>query len=150
MSIRAIRKLEQAWSSDSRWDGIIRPCSAKDVMCIRGALAIEYTLARQGASRLWNLIQDACVDALSPTAWTLSLMRISSAAKHRPRISTTPGSSRKPSMKSIRENFPLTIERLHLTGNATWRTHCPGLAGGTRGYGVQVPVCYAGRFPYPQ
>jgi len=53
------------WSNDSRWSGITRPYSAFDVLRLRGSVQIEYTLARLGAERLWNLIHsDPYVPAL--------------------------------------------------------------------------------------
>jgi len=44
------------WSSDARWAGITRTYSAADVRRLRGTIQIEYTLARLGAERLWNLM----------------------------------------------------------------------------------------------
>src|SRR5579859_6873665 len=45
------------WSSDPRWAGISRPYAHSDVLRLRGSIQIEYTLARLGAERLWNLMQ---------------------------------------------------------------------------------------------
>lgn len=44
------------WSSNARWTGITRPYSYDDVLRLRGTIQIEYTLARLGAERLWNLM----------------------------------------------------------------------------------------------
>src|ERR1700719_925347 len=44
------------WSSDARWAGITRTYSEADVRRLRGTIQIEYTLARLGAERLWNLM----------------------------------------------------------------------------------------------
>src|ERR1700756_1132097 len=53
------------WTSDPRWSGITRPYSHSDVVRLRGSIQIEYTLARLGAERLWNLMHtDAYVPAL--------------------------------------------------------------------------------------
>lgn len=41
---------------NSRWQGITRPYSNEDVERLRGSVRIEYTLARLGADRLWNLL----------------------------------------------------------------------------------------------
>ena len=49
--------LQKQWETDPRWNGIIRPYSAEDVLRLRGSVQIEYTLARLGAERLWNLLQ---------------------------------------------------------------------------------------------
>ncbi|MGV3625681.1 MAG: isocitrate lyase [Archangium sp.] len=40
----------------NRFDGITRPYSKADVEKLRGSVKIEYTLARLGAMRLWELI----------------------------------------------------------------------------------------------
>jgi isocitrate lyase len=53
------------WDSDPRWVGITRTYSAADVRRLRGSIQIEYTLARLGAERLWNLMHsDDYVPAL--------------------------------------------------------------------------------------
>jgi isocitrate lyase len=44
------------WSNDPRWDGVTRPYSYSDVLRLRGSIQIEYTLAKLGAERLWNLM----------------------------------------------------------------------------------------------
>jgi isocitrate lyase len=44
------------WSNDPRWNGITRPYSYADVLRLRGSIQIEYTLAKLGAERLWNLM----------------------------------------------------------------------------------------------
>ncbi len=40
-----------------RFDGIHRPYGVADVERLRGSLAIEHTLARRGAGRLWELLR---------------------------------------------------------------------------------------------
>lgn len=44
------------WSNDPRWAGVTRPYAYSDVLRLRGSIQIEYTLARLGAERLWNLM----------------------------------------------------------------------------------------------
>jgi isocitrate lyase len=39
-----------------RWKGIVRPYTQADVDRIKGKTRIEYTLARLGAERLWQLM----------------------------------------------------------------------------------------------
>src|SRR3989441_3799021 len=50
--------LEHAWKRGSRWRGVTRPYTAGDVYRLRGSIDIEYSLARYGAARLWQLFQD--------------------------------------------------------------------------------------------
>jgi isocitrate lyase len=40
-----------------RWQGVIRPYTKEDVERLRGSFRIEYTLAREGAKRLWSLLK---------------------------------------------------------------------------------------------
>jgi isocitrate lyase len=51
-----IAQLERDWAENPRWKGIKRGYSAADVVKLRGSLAIEHTLARRGAEKLWNLV----------------------------------------------------------------------------------------------
>src|SRR5881409_2543205 len=53
-----ITSLEHAWKTGSRWLGVTRPYTAGDVYRLRGSIDIEYSLARYGAARLWQLFQD--------------------------------------------------------------------------------------------
>ena len=41
-----------------RWNGIERLYSEEDVERLRGTIRIEHSLARLGAERLWQLLQD--------------------------------------------------------------------------------------------
>jgi isocitrate lyase len=50
-------RLTREWESP-RWQGIQRDYSAEDVLRLRGSLAIEHTLARRGAERLWSLLHE--------------------------------------------------------------------------------------------
>lgn len=54
---RAIKQLEDMWCSE-RWQGIKRTYSADDVLRLRGSVQIEHTLARRGAERLWELLNN--------------------------------------------------------------------------------------------
>ena len=57
--------LEKQWRDDPRWQGMERGYSAADVVRLRGSVAIEYTLARRGAERLWDALEtQPCVRAL--------------------------------------------------------------------------------------
>ena len=49
--------LTQEWETDPRWSDIKRNYTAEDVIRLRGSIAEEHTLARRGASRLWELLQ---------------------------------------------------------------------------------------------
>ena len=51
-------RLRKDWAESPRWKGVERGYTAEDVVRLRGSLAIEHTLARRGAEKLWKLIQD--------------------------------------------------------------------------------------------
>src|SRR5213082_2572164 len=51
-------RLERTWSTDPRWEGIVRPYAAEEVIKLRGSIVPEHTLARVGAERLWDLMND--------------------------------------------------------------------------------------------
>src|SRR6202044_1723401 len=51
-----IQQIETNWKSP-RWAGIKRGYTAEDVYTLRGSVHIEYSLARSGAERLWNELQ---------------------------------------------------------------------------------------------
>ena len=53
-----IRKLEQNWAENSRWKGVRRDYTAADVIRLRGSVQIEHTLARRGAEKLWELVNE--------------------------------------------------------------------------------------------
>ena len=50
-------QLEARWRDDPRWSGVERTYGATDVVRLRGSVVAEHTLARNGAERLWELLQ---------------------------------------------------------------------------------------------
>jgi isocitrate lyase len=53
-----VNDLKKRWAADGRWAGIQRPYSAEDVVKLRGSFHVEYSIARQGAERLWHLLHN--------------------------------------------------------------------------------------------
>ncbi len=53
----AVAEIERQWATDPRWAGVERTYSAADVVRLRGSVPMEYSLARQGAERLWSLLR---------------------------------------------------------------------------------------------
>ena len=49
-------QLKLDWSNNARWDGVTRTYSAEDVVRLRGTVAIEHSLARLGAEKLWRYL----------------------------------------------------------------------------------------------
>ncbi|HUQ27216.1 MAG TPA: isocitrate lyase, partial [Usitatibacter sp.] len=60
MSIRELEtaRLRKDWNDNPRWKGVKRGYTAEDVYRLRGSVAIEHTLARRGAEKLWKLMQE--------------------------------------------------------------------------------------------
>ncbi len=56
MNAHYASELERDWEGNLRWQGIVHPYSAEDVIRLRGSIKIDYTLARLGSDRLWNLL----------------------------------------------------------------------------------------------
>ncbi|MBD3109958.1 isocitrate lyase [Bacillus sp. AGMB 02131] len=77
-----INQLEQSWQNDARWNGITRPYSAEDVINLRGSLDIEYTLARRGSEKLWNLINtEDFVNALGALTGNQAMQQVKAGLK---------------------------------------------------------------------
>jgi len=51
---RSASEIQHSWAHDARWKGIVRHYGVEDVVRLRGTLHVEHTLARLGASRLWE------------------------------------------------------------------------------------------------
>ena len=53
-----VNNLNQEWTYNPRWQGVERPYGAEEVRKLQGSLQVEHTLARVGAERLWELMQE--------------------------------------------------------------------------------------------
>ena len=51
-----IKRIEADWATNDRWKGMKRGYTAADVARLRGTVKIEYSLARQGAEKLWGYL----------------------------------------------------------------------------------------------
>ncbi|WP_169085055.1 isocitrate lyase [Paenibacillus sp. PL91] len=51
-----VQELLQNWNSQ-RYEGVIRTYKPEEVLRIRGSVLVEHTLAKRGAQRFWELIQ---------------------------------------------------------------------------------------------
>ncbi len=49
-------QLENDWANNPRWKGVKRTYSGADVVRLRGSVQPEYTYARRGAEKLWDLV----------------------------------------------------------------------------------------------
>ncbi|SFF94427.1 isocitrate lyase [Duganella sp. CF458] len=84
MATRAeqIAALQHDWETNPRWKGVTRTYSAEDVVRLRGSLAIEHTLARRGAEKLWALLNnEPFVNALGALTGNQALQQVKAGLK---------------------------------------------------------------------
>lgn len=51
-----VEKLQNEWELSNRWKDVTRTYGAEEVIRLRGSIDIEYTLARRGSEKLWELM----------------------------------------------------------------------------------------------
>ncbi len=74
--------LRRDWAEDPRWRGVARPYTAEDVLRLRGSKPIEYTLARDGAEKLWRLIEEEpFVNALGAVTGNQAMQQVRAGLK---------------------------------------------------------------------
>ena len=69
-------ELQRDWDTNPRWAGVRRDYTADEVIALRGPVTEEHTLARRGAEKLWQQIQQTTGDSIHPEAnpkWTYAL-----------------------------------------------------------------------------
>src|SRR5512134_4069417 len=72
-----LAKLKKDWAENPRWKGIKRGYGAEDVYRLRGSVAIEHTLARRGAERLWKSIStEPFVNALGALTGNQAMQQV--------------------------------------------------------------------------
>ncbi len=74
--------MNNTWNQDERWKGVKRPYTVEQVAKLAGSIKIEYTLARLGAIRLWNLLQtETCVTALGALTGNQAVQQVQAGLK---------------------------------------------------------------------
>src|SRR5206468_7059239 len=69
-------------ATEGRLEGIERPYSVEDVLTLRGSVPIEYTLARQGALKLWELLHhDEPIRALGALSGNQAMQMVRAGLK---------------------------------------------------------------------
>jgi isocitrate lyase len=67
---------------EGRFEGIERPYSVEDVLKLRGSVPIEYTLSRQSALKLWELLhQDEPIRALGALSGNQAMQMVRAGLK---------------------------------------------------------------------
>ncbi len=74
--------IQKDWDTNPRWQGVKRGYSAEDVVRLRGSVRPEYTLARQGAEKLWNLVNnEAYVNCLGALTGGQAMQQVKAGVK---------------------------------------------------------------------
>ena len=84
MAIREqqIQALEKDWAENPRWKGVTRNYTAEDVVRLRGSVQIEHTLAKRGAEKLWNLVNnEPFVNALGALTGNQAMQQVKAGLK---------------------------------------------------------------------
>lgn len=149
-----IEQLEQDWRENPRWQGITRPYAAADVARLRGSVQIEYTLAKLGAQRLWELMHtEPYVAALGALTGTQAVQMVQAGLKAiylsgwqvaadanlamqtYPDLSLYPVNSVPAVVKRINNAFRREDEKQHALGRNDIYWYAPIVADGEAGFG---------------
>lgn len=77
-----IEKVASEWKNNPRWNGIVRPYSAEEVVKLRGSLQIDYPLARIGANKLWKLLEtESFIRALGALTGNQAVQQVQAGLK---------------------------------------------------------------------
>jgi isocitrate lyase len=81
-SHKKIHDLITDWTTNSRWEGIERPYTAEQVLKLSGSIKIEYSLAKRGAARLWDLLhKEEYVAALGALTGNQAVQQVQAGLK---------------------------------------------------------------------
>ncbi|MDN3518604.1 isocitrate lyase [Aquisalimonas lutea] len=73
----AIDRLKKDWAENPRWKGVQRGYTAEEVVRLSGTVKVEYSLARQGAEKLWRLMHELpYVNALGAMTGNQALQQV--------------------------------------------------------------------------
>jgi isocitrate lyase len=82
MTDSRVAGLQESWELDKRWQGIIRPYTAEDVIMLRGSIDIEHTLAHKGAEKLWKLLnEEDYINALGALTGNQAVQQVKAGLK---------------------------------------------------------------------
>ncbi|OWT77342.1 MULTISPECIES: isocitrate lyase [unclassified Achromobacter] len=77
-----IQRLQQDWAENPRWQGIKRGYDAAEVVKLRGSRVPEYSLAQQGAARLWQLLhEEPFVNSLGALTGNQAMQQVKAGLK---------------------------------------------------------------------
>ena len=75
-------QLRLDWTNNPRWAGVTRTYSAEDVVRLRGTVAVEHSLARLGAEKLWKSLHgEDFVNALGALTGNQAMQQVKAGLK---------------------------------------------------------------------
>ena len=78
----AIEQLKKDWAENPRWKGVERGYTAEEVVRLRGTVKIEYSLAKQGAEKLWERMHEMdYVNALGALTGNQAVQQVKAGLK---------------------------------------------------------------------
>jgi isocitrate lyase len=81
-TLPTVDALQKDWNTNPRWAGVTRTYTAADVVRLRGTVAVEHSLARLGAEKLWNYLQqDGFVNALGALTGNQAMQQVKAGLK---------------------------------------------------------------------
>jgi len=142
-----------------RFEGVERPYTDEDVERLRGSVKIEYTLARHGAERLWELLGDdepvralgastgnqavqqvkAGLNAIYVSGWQIAA-DANNAGQMYPDQSLYPASSGPDVVRRINQALRRADEIAHAEGDDSVDWFAPIVADGEAGFGGALNV----------
>ena len=145
--------------ADARWRGTTRPYSTADVDRVRGSLHIEHTLARRGAEKLWQLLQNEdYVAALGALTGNQAMQQVKAglkaiyvsgwqvaadanlAGQMYPDQSLYPANSVPALVRKINQALQRADQIYHAEGNSDVDWFAPIVADGEAGFGGPLNV----------
>ncbi|MGB7479608.1 MAG: isocitrate lyase [Burkholderiaceae bacterium] len=77
-----VQALTKDWAENPRWKNIKRNYTAEDVVRLRGSVQIEHTLAKRGAEKLWDLVNnEPFVNALGALTGNQAMQQVKAGLK---------------------------------------------------------------------
>ncbi|MFZ6742773.1 isocitrate lyase [Undibacterium sp. JH2W] len=84
MTTRAqqVAELQKDWDTNPRWNGIKRNYTAEDVVRLRGSIKVEHTIAKNGAIKLWDLVNnEPFINALGALTGNQAMQQVKAGLK---------------------------------------------------------------------
>ncbi len=82
MTLKSAAQIDQEWSNDPRWKGLVRAYRGADVVRLRGSVQVEHSLARLGAEKLWRSLHEVpYVNALGALTGNQAMQQVRAGLK---------------------------------------------------------------------